>query len=123
MKVIIENRLATGGLGTVKGRVRGHLYDSMNNKWTIVDVRDLKDGRGNDLAVYVEKIEEVTRILEENKRVVVCCKHGRSRSMAIAIGVLVKRFGFSCGKALETVNAAGARIHPEHLKALKVILY
>jgi protein-tyrosine phosphatase len=121
MKVILENRLAAGSIGTVKGKVRGYLQDSMNNQWVIVDVRDMKDGRGNDLKLYQKKMDQVILGLKK-KKVIVCCKHGRSRSMAIAMGVLVKHFGLSQRDALETVNQAGARIHPSHLEALRIIL-
>lgn len=54
----------------------------------IVDVRDLVDKSGNDPRSVRAKIEQGVALLDEGRRVVVCCDYGVSRSNSIAAGIL-----------------------------------
>jgi len=55
----------------------------------IIDVRDLKDGKGNNIQKIKEKIELVANLLSAGQKIAVRCAGGISRSNAIACAVLV----------------------------------
>ncbi|MGD1838038.1 MAG: hypothetical protein ACPKPY_08280 [Nitrososphaeraceae archaeon] len=111
--ILLGNRENKTGMILAPGR--------MNNDWYIVDVRDMIDHGGNSIAMYKKKIFTVVAYLLENKRVVICCGAGQSRSNAIAIGVLVDRFGMSFYDALEFVKEKVpiCNIDHSHIDALK----
>jgi len=52
--------------------------------WIVVDVRDLKDGEGNDLEPVKMKIMVVANLMASGQKVVVRCLAGMSRSNTIA---------------------------------------
>jgi nucleoside-diphosphate-sugar epimerase len=59
-----------------------------SGEYEIVDVRDLVDKGGNSVEAIRNKINVGVGLLEEGKRVVVCCDYGISRSNAVAAGIL-----------------------------------
>ena len=61
----------------------------------IVDVRDIIDGRGNPESLILKKIDNAIGIIQKKYKVIICCDYGLSRSNAIAVGVLVKHYGYS----------------------------
>jgi|SRR5688500_3012649 len=100
----------------------GTLFSKDIEIFHIVDVRQLKDGEPNPLALYVTLIEKVNDLLNSGKKVVVCCEAGQSRSPAIALGVLLKRgydFYGACSIISETVPPA--QIDLGHMDALRKI--
>lgn len=128
MKVIVDKKLATSGLGGKNGKlpfkVKGKIY--LNNiVWHIIDVRDLKDGNKeycNEDLQYDTKIKKAISYLKKGRSVVICCAKGKSRSNAIALGVLMKYYKMTYAKALNLVNdKAHAKIRKPNLDALKRI--
>lgn len=77
--------------------------DVNDKEYTVVDVRDLVDREGNTNQAILEKINAVVNLLKQNHKVVICCDYGISRSNAIAIGVIVKRFNYDFDKAVKFV--------------------
>lgn len=73
------------------------------NKYSILDVRDLRDTEGNPPSLILKKIEEGGRLLKGRNKVVVCCDYGISRSNAIAAGILSKYCGYSFDDAWKYV--------------------
>lgn len=69
----------------------------------IIDVRELVDGFGNDPASVASLIEKAVGALEENRRVIVCCGYGISRSNAIAAGALCIKDKIPFSQAVERV--------------------
>jgi nucleoside-diphosphate-sugar epimerase len=61
---------------------------SPSGEYEIVDVRDLVDKGGNSVEAIKHKIHVGVGLLEQGKRVVVCCDYGISRSNAVAAGIL-----------------------------------
>lgn len=57
--------------------------------WIIVDVRDLKDGKGNSIEDVADKIQLVANLLASGYKVVVRCQAGMSRSNHIACASLL----------------------------------
>jgi UDP-glucuronate decarboxylase len=72
----------------------------------LLDVRELRDGEGNDPARLRMIIDEGARQLRLGKRLLVCCDKGISRSNAIALGTLLAT-GTSYAQALERLAEAG----------------
>jgi nucleoside-diphosphate-sugar epimerase len=68
-----------------------------------VDVRDLVDKEGNPTELILEKIDEAIDLIKNKHKVVIFCDQGFSRSNAIAIGVLVKYFGYNFDDAVKLV--------------------
>jgi len=60
----------------------------VNSHVSRLDVRDLVDGKGNDLGLLRNKIQTGAKMLRNGKKLVVCCDMGISRSVAISIGIL-----------------------------------
>lgn len=79
-----------------------------------VDVRLLRDGRGNSLDLIRQKIEEALAFLRDGKRVVICCDHGVSRSNAIAAAVIATQSGGKLNQALlqviQVIGETGIKI-------------
>ena len=113
-----ENILTGGGKNKTGMRLAPGM---MMEDWYIVDVRDMLDHGGNPISLYKKKIFTVTGFLLENKRVVVCCGAGQSRSNAIALGVLIDKFGMNFYDALELVKekVPVCNIDSSHINALK----
>ena len=57
--------------------------------WIIVDVRDLIDGKGNDVEKVKMKIILISNLLSVGQKVVVRCIAGMSRSNTIACAAMV----------------------------------
>jgi UDP-glucuronate decarboxylase len=80
----------------------------------IVDVRDLVDKSGNDVSYVGSKIDEALSYLNDQKKVIICCDYGLSRSNSVAIGVLVKRLGIPFSDAVsiakKVVDESGIKI-------------
>jgi protein-tyrosine phosphatase len=122
----INKRLATHGFGQ---NHEDYLQESMlrtgetldGTDFTIIDCRDLREYQKNPLSLYEKKIREATVMLETHRKVVCCCKHGESRSNAIAAGVLIKYFVIDYDIAMELISKKVpiAQIKPLHQLALK----
>ena len=69
--------------------------DISENISKIVDVRDIIDGTGNPESLILKKIDNAIGIVKKKYKAIVCCDHGLSRSNAIAVGVLVKHYGYT----------------------------
>jgi len=68
-----------------------------------VDVRDMVDKEGNPPKLILEKIDTAIKFLKANQKVVIFCDYGLSRSNAIAVGVLVKHFGYNFEEAVKLI--------------------
>ncbi len=79
------------------------IEDVNDKEYAVVDVRDLVDKGGNTDEVISEKIDSVVDLLKQNRKVVICCDYGISRSKAIAIGVIVKYFNRDFNEAVKFV--------------------
>jgi len=92
------------------------------NDFKIIDVRMLND-LGNSEQEYELNILRVTSELDEGNKVVICCEAGRSRSNAIALGVLVKYFKMNFYDAWELIRKEIpiSNIDPSHIESLKKI--
>jgi nucleoside-diphosphate-sugar epimerase len=76
----------------------------------IVDVRDLVDKPGNRPDVVKLKIIEGYKLLLEDKKTVVCCDYGVSRSNAVAVGILSMHESITFENAVRRVlNATGEK--------------
>ncbi|MDN5846214.1 MAG: dual specificity protein phosphatase family protein [Candidatus Nitrosocosmicus sp.] len=100
-------------------------YENAKISWHVLDVRDLNDDSTNSLERYKEKIDLAWELIQEHGKVVICCVAGRSRSNAIALGVLIKYFGMDFYKALEFIKSKVPRsnIDPAHLEKLKNLFH
>lgn len=71
-----------------------------------VDVRHLVDKHGNSVADLRKVIDEGVRLIQDGRKVVVCCDYGISRSNAIAAAILACASGTPFDTALATVMLA-----------------
>lgn len=76
---------------------------SLKEEMVVLDVRDLVDKKGNKGATIIDHIDKGVKLLKENKKVVVCCDLGISRSNSIAAGIISKHEGVSFNQSLLTV--------------------
>lgn len=85
------------------------------------DIRDRMLDAPNPIYVYRRLVIEAIELIKQYGKVVICCSAGVSRSNSIAIGVLVKHFGFSFEQACDLVrrNVPIADISACHLDKLK----
>jgi len=72
----------------------------------LIDVRDLVDKEGNAKERILAKIDRGVALLSENKKVVICCDYGISRSNAIAAGILAKYKDIALNEAVRIVQKA-----------------
>ncbi len=70
----------------------------------IIDVRMLKGSQSNPDGEYLLNIVRVTSWLQCKEKVVICSSSARSRSPAIAVGVLVKYFKLDFYSAWDQVR-------------------
>jgi protein-tyrosine phosphatase len=138
MKQIIENVLATIGLGDMGWDYIDDIYvgpdfifhlpngpqsiaEQKEEKWKVLDCRDMEDGPGNPLVAYDLLISRGCQMIEDYGKVMVGCTAGISRSNAIAAGILMKKFGYSYYEALGLVHEKVETdlIERAHLNALK----
>ena len=88
----------------------------------IVDIRMLKNSQSNSDGEYLLNIVRVTSWLQCNNKVVICSNAARSRSPAIAIGVLVKYFKLDFYNAWEQVRKKVANANIDyHIMSIKNI--
>lgn len=74
----------------------------------LLDVRHLVDKSGNDPEAIRAAIDSGTQAIMENKHVIVCCDYGRSRSNAIAAGIVHRTTSLSPGDSLRfVIDATG----------------
>ena len=94
----------------------------INERWKIVDCRDLRDDIRNPLNEYSNKINQVREFRTDDYRVMVCCGAGQSRSNAIILGYLVD-FGLNFYDSLELIKdkVPICKIGECHLDAIKEI--
>ena len=82
--------------------VRGSLPDARGIQ--CIEVVHLVDGP-NDLAVFEWAVSNLTSLLEKYRRVVVHCRAGRSRSIAVVAAYLKRAQGIEAADALEFVKS------------------
>jgi predicted protein tyrosine phosphatase len=121
----ITDSLATHGLGETTypaARLEEGFLD--NTGFWIVDVRDMLD-ESQPVDAYKRKIDYALLCLDKHKKVVVCCGAGQSRSPAIAIGILMKRFNMDFYDAYNLVREKVpiAQIEPCHINKLKQLFH
>lgn len=122
---IINDRLAVGAIAQTKedmlyvNAIVGSIKD-----FQIIDVRMLKERQPNSDGQYILNIIRVTSWLQCNVKVVICSSAAKSRSLAIAIGVLVKYFKMNFYDAYDLVmkKVPLAEIKGNHIDSLKRIL-
>ena len=117
----INDSIATHALGeTTYPATKLQEGDLDSTDFWIVDVRDMLD-EPQGIEVYENKIDYAISCLERHGKIVICCGAGESRSPAIAIGVLVKKFGMDFDDAYNLVHekVSIAEIEPCHIKSLK----
>ena len=70
----------------------------------------------DDYDITIKILDEIcTKILEiepTDGNILVHCAHGRSRSACVVLYYLISKYGYSIGKALDTVRKARPCIHP-----------
>lgn len=102
----ITTLLGTGAFCDV-----GHTSDAI-----IVDVRELVDKSGNEASAVKKKIEQGIDGLRNGKRVIVCCDFGRSRSNAVAAGILAsfenRQFDDVLFQVLEATGETEVKLEP-----------
>jgi UDP-glucuronate decarboxylase len=72
----------------------------------MVDVRELKDEKGNPESVIRQKVDLVLNVLDQGQRVLICCDKGISRSNSIALGTLLAK-GLPYDEALKLFDDCG----------------
>jgi hypothetical protein len=89
----------------------------------IVDVRMLKENQKNSDAQYLLNIVRATAWLQCNQKVVICSGAARSRSPAIATGVLFKFYKMTFNDALELImnKVPSVEIDNIHIISIKKI--
>jgi protein-tyrosine phosphatase len=117
----ITDHLAVFGLGETTypaGKLQEGLLD--NTDYWVVDVRDILD-ESQPVEVYRDKIDHAISSLEQHNKIVICCGAGQSRSPAIAIGVLMKKYQMDFYDAYNLVmeKVPIAQIEPCHISKLK----
>ena len=110
-------RLATYGLG-----IWQYNKDKIG-EFKILDVRKLRDDDSNSLEDYKRLIDEGCQMLDKHRKVVIGCLAGISRSNAIAMGILMQKYGLSFEEAFDVVSdrIKNCLIEPSHLEALKAL--
>ena len=88
----------TENLGTAPFDEVSHLSDIC-----IVDVRELVDKGGNSVDSIKTKIDHAIAYLNQDKKIVVSCDYGMSRSNAVAAGILVKHENINLNQAIRKV--------------------
>ena len=96
-------------------------FEGNIGEYKVLDVRHLRDDWGNQLEDYKKLIDKGCQLLDENKRVLVACMAGISRSNAIAMGILMQKYGMSFEDAYNEVKSRikNCLIEPSHLEALR----
>jgi UDP-glucuronate decarboxylase len=93
---------------------------SITSDLFVLDVRDLVDKFGNSPSATWEKIAQGVSLLQQGKRVIICCDYGISRSNAIAAGILARFKGIPLDQAIyEVIHAIG--IHEIKLEPIRSV--
>jgi hypothetical protein len=90
---IVNGTLAVDAIPQTKKEMR--YVDAVIGKkegFQIIDVRMLRYSHSNRDEEYLLNIVRVTSWLQCNEKVVICSSTAKSRSPAIAVGVLIKHF-------------------------------
>jgi hypothetical protein len=90
---LVNEKLAVDAIPQTKKEMR--YVDAIigkNEGFQIIDVRMLKNNHSNSDGEYLLNIVRVTSWLQCNEKVVICSSMAKSRSPAIAVGVLIKHF-------------------------------
>jgi len=87
--------------------------DNANGEYDIIDVRNLVDKSGNKSAEILAIVDLGVDLIRKNKKIVIACDYGMSRSNSIAIGVIAKSKSFSFHEALNLVKD---KIRLDHIK-------
>ncbi len=115
-------RLATYGLGDWNYDWKTQKpYEGNIGDYKVLDVRHLSDDHGNKDEDYKRLIDKGCEMLDEDKKLVIACMAGISRSNAIAMGILIQKYNMNFDQAYEEVRLRikNCLIEPSHLKALK----
>jgi protein-tyrosine phosphatase len=117
----ITDKIATHGLG--ESNYPATAFDDgwlKDTDFWIVDVRDILD-ESQPAEVYERTIQRAITALDKNEKIVICCGAGQSRSNAIAIGVLMKKYNMDFYDAYNLVREKVpiAQIEPCHISKLK----
>lgn len=78
-------------------------FNANLEKYSYLDVRDLYDGCGNNINFITKLLDEAIKLLHQQKKLVVYCHYGMSRSNAIAAGILAKYNNISFNEAIRQV--------------------
>jgi hypothetical protein len=71
----------------------------------LVEVVPLEDGPGNEVRLFLETVDTLSRLVQEAPPVLVHCHAGRSRSVVVVAGYLMKSLGIGANEALDRVAA------------------
>jgi len=74
-----------------------------------IEVVRLEDGPGNGLRSFQQAVDALHILTQEAPPVLVQCHAGRSRSVVVVAGLLMKRLNLDAGSALERVGARRER--------------
>ncbi len=80
-----------------------NLFNANLEKYSYLDVRDLYDGCGNSIIFITKLLDDAIKILQQQKKLVIYCHYGMSRSNAIAAGILAKYNNISFNEAIRQV--------------------
>ena len=86
----------------------------------VLDVRDLVDKHGNSAQATREKIDQGVALLQQGRKLVICCDYGISRSNAIAVGILSVKHKISLEAAIRQVMKATGE-HEVKLDPLRAV--
>ncbi len=100
-----KNMLAREGIRSVLGLV-GTLADIEPDEHGLdeLEVIELIDGRGNRPETFIDAVDVLEDMLEHSPPVMVHCHAGRSRSVVVVAGYLVRSQGLSRAAALAMVS-------------------
>jgi hypothetical protein len=71
----------------------------------VVEVVLLEDGPGNEVRLFLQTVDTLSRLVQEAPPVLVHCHAGRSRSVVVVAGYLMKTLGIGADEALDRVAA------------------
>lgn len=88
-----------------------------------IETYRLIDGAGNDLRVFQRAVDELERLVEKYKKVLVHCHAGKSRSVVITAGYLMKAKHLEADEALAKVTALRkSQVSPELVDLLYLLV-
>ncbi len=87
-----------------------------------IETYRLIDGAGNDLRIFQRAVDELERLVEKYKKVLVHCHAGKSRSVVITAGYLMKVKHLEADEALAKVTALRkSQVSPELVDLLYLL--